>query len=418
MTGKKGQFILHVDKFNWKNWLVAAILAFYIVLMGVWFSGKGSYENDFLAFWGAGKLADEKGYAAVYDLDSLNQVQVQELHRVSGNSPSTISTLPAALFSFFILPFQLLSKFGLDTSFWIWTLLNLAALIGYLIFSLKKFRPNQGPRAYYLLLMLCAFPVLDNIANGQVEVLLFICAGEFIRNAIDQKPFLSGLWLGGFLLKPQILILILPILLIMRYWKVFSGFLISAGVIIITSFCLLGLSGFSALLKLWTGYAGGIATSVPEAMINWRMLGLLINSWTGTSAGWWVTGAGSLATLAVLYLLLRHAPAFGTPHWGLCMLGVFSATLAVTWHSHYHMALALLPLILYAAVQDLLPEKLTFAWVVATPLAWLAIVLAGVMSRSTIGDYQGTVITLSGFLMNLVLLSFVFFRVKKKNSLS
>lgn len=412
------------DRFNWKNWLVIAIIAFYLVLMGIWFNDKNSYMNDYMGFWSDGKIATEKGYSAIYDLNLLKEVQSREIdHLYSGQhiDPSLFVAMPAPILSFFVLPFQLTSPLGLKTSFWLWTVLNAIALVAYLVFFLIRINPQkkQSSKFIHLIgLMLCAFPVLSNFSNGQVEVFLLICVGEFIRNALDQKPFLSGLWLGGLLLKPQIMILILPVLLILRYWRVFGGFLVSAGVILITSFCLSGLAGFESLLNLWAGYAGGIATNSPEAMINWRMLGLQINSWTGTSFGWWVTGVGTLVTLAALYFLLKQNPAFGTPRWVLCMLGVFSATLAVTWHSHYHIALALLPLLLYAAAHDLLPENLTFVWAVATPLAWSAVVLAGIISRSNIGDYQGTVITLSGFLMNLMLLSFVFYRVKKENLLS
>ena len=44
-----------------------------------------------------------------------------------------------------------------------------------------------------------------------------IRTGEFIRSSLNKKPVLSGIWLAGLLLKPQLLILIVPIILLMRY---------------------------------------------------------------------------------------------------------------------------------------------------------------------------------------------------------
>jgi len=388
---------------RWKFLPIIIVITLYLVLMGVWFSSKDAYGNDYLAFWGAGKLASEKGYAAVYDLDSLNKIQVQELRRVNGNSQLIIPTLPAAVFSVFILPFQILSKLSLDVSFWVWTTLNLATLIIYLIFFHRKFCSEASSKVYYLLLLLCAFPVLDNFANGQVEVFLLICVGEFVRNAVEDKPLLSGLWLGGLLLKPQILILIIPVLLIMRWNKPLLGFLISASALLITSFCLSGISGFTGLLKLWTGYASGIATSSPEAMLNWRMIALKLNTIFGTNLGWWIAAAGMLVTLAALFLLLRRRPVYGSPYWVLVMLGVFSATLALTWHAHFHMALAVLPLILFASVNQQMPDHLTFWWVMLTPLAWVVVSLFGLLGGPSMGNLQGAVIALTGFAMNLVL---------------
>jgi hypothetical protein len=418
MTNKSDRTKLFSTRINWKMVILFSVITLYLVLMGVWFSSKDAYGNDYLAFWGAGKLASEKGYAAVYDLSSLNKIQVQELRRVSGNSQLTILTLPAALFSVFILPFQILSRLNLEVSYWVWTLLNLAALILYLIFFRRKLSADKKSAVYDLLLLLCAFPVLDNFANGQVEVFLLICVGEFIRNAVEDKPLLSGLWLGGLLLKPQILILILPILLIMRWWKPFFGFLISASVLLITSFCLSGIAGFTGLLKLWTGYAGGIATSAPEAMLNWRMIALRLNALSGTNLGWWAAGMGMLLTLAALIVLLRHRPEYGSPRWVLVMLGIFSATLALTWHAHFHMALALLPLVLFASMHHQITENLTFWWVMLTPLAWVVSSLLGVLVGPSMGNLQGVVIALTGFIMNLVLFFTVVRTAARKEEIS
>ena len=57
-----------------KNLLLIAIFALYLSLFGSWIREGGfplSYGTDYLAFWSIGKIADEKGYSEIYDLDNL-----------------------------------------------------------------------------------------------------------------------------------------------------------------------------------------------------------------------------------------------------------------------------------------------------------------------------------------------------------
>jgi hypothetical protein len=404
----KGHPKFLLSRTNWKIVLYLFVITFYLVLMGSWSSQTNIYGNDYLGFWSLGKIANEKGYSAIYDLPTLQAFQIKEMSRLTGKmiDPANEAAMPAPIFSIFVIPFQLFSLISLDKSYWIWILLNLVVLIGYLIFFLRNI--NREAKAseniqYYLFLALCSFPVLSNIANGQVEVFLLICIGEFLRNAIKQKRLLSGIWLGGLLLKPQILILIIPIMLLMRWWKPLLGFSMTSAVIFTVSFCLSGFSGIIGMGKLWTGYAGGIATNSPEAMLNWRMIALRINETFSTTIGWWIAGIGMLFTLTGLIVLLRRRPVYGSPYWVLVILGVFSATLALTWHAHYHMSLALMPLVLFASMHHQIPDKLTFWWVMLTPLAWIVSSLLGLLVGPSMGNLQGAVIALTGFAMNLVL---------------
>jgi len=101
-----------------------------------------------------------------------------------------------------------------------------------------------------------------------------------------------------------------------------------------------------ALFKLWTGWGESNAITAPMAMINWRMLATFINELTGSSlVGWIVAALGITATVSAVYMIVKHTPHNGSPQWVLGVLGVFTATMLVTWHSHHHMALVLIPLL-------------------------------------------------------------------------
>jgi len=397
---------------NWQNLIILTIIVFY----SVWLSfaiGKGSFQSgfagDYLAFWSAGKIAGEKGYSQIYDLKNLKSVQLQELNElelIEKMDVSSYSPFPVALFPVFVFPFQVLSKINFEPSYWIWTFINLILLIGYLIYFSKKIFPGhleKVPGRKLLLLMLISYPVWRNFADGQVEIFLVICVGEFIRQAIKKKPVLSGLWLGGLLLKPQLLILIIPMLLLMHSWKALSGFIISSIILLVTSFLVSGFAGMKAMVDLWTRFSAGIATNAPEKMINWRMIGMNINSLFGTSFGWVIASLGMLLTIVFVCILIKGKPSFGSSAWIITMAAVFSATLAVTWHSHYHMAVVLIPFLIYASQFRLLPEKVIFSWATVTSVLLLGVIviLVFLIGKYPFYDFE-YLLSISGFCLNLL----------------
>jgi len=401
---------------SWQNLIIFTIIVFYSISVG-YAIGKSpilsGFAGDYLAFWSAGKIADEKGYSEIYNLKDLKSVQLQELKELgllNKFDTSSYAPIPVPLLAIFVFPFQVLSRINFKLSFLIWTSINLIVMIGYLIYFTKNIFPGnlqKVPGKKLLLLMLISYPVFRNFSEGQVQVFLVVCAGEFIHQAINQKPVLSGLWLGGLLLKPQLLILIIPILLCMHYWKAVSGFIISSIILLVTSFLLSGFAGIKAMVDLWTRYSAGMATNAPERMLNWRMIGVNINSILGTSFGWVITGLGMALTIVFVCILIKGKPSFGSSAWIITMAAVFSATLAVTWHSHDHMAVVLIPFLIYASQFNLLSEKVIFSWAVGTLVMLMAIQIIAVLfffitkkSISGIGYW----IAITGFSLNLLIL--------------
>lgn len=413
---------------NWKGLLLAAIVLFYFLLFGLWISEgdfPAKYGVDYTAFWSIGKIADEKGYSQIYDLNNLRIVQIQERQTLGlpvNTDISSYSPIPAPFFAFFVPPFQLLSRIDPLSGYWIWTLFNLALLILYLVFFINKIFPASGTKGIglnVLILMLISFPVFFNIITGQVEVLLLICAGEFLRNSLRKKPILSGVWLGGLLLKPQLLILIVPLFFIMRNWKVLAGFIVSAGTIAATSLMLSGISGMAAMINLWVKYSGNLATTDPAIMINWRMIGVNLNTLLNTSLGWIITALGMVLTTLAVYFLVRHKRPYGSPAWVMTMTGVFAATLAITWHSHYHMALVLIPFLVYASMNQLIPEKIVFLWVTVTPIAWFVMgIISGFAPPIAAVNGQGMTFAFCGFMLNLAILAAAIRFTHKKSTIN
>lgn len=411
-----------LDQKAWRRLGITALLVFYIVQFGfdaVKNNTLIGLGGDALAFWSVGRIADTRGYGDVYTVDILRQTQNTALEALGFNS-ELASTMPAPLFAFFFFPFQILSRLDPRPMFWVYSAISLAAIILYLWFFAKKMGSGGGKNistGMLVMLMLVSYPVFQNLFWGQVEVVLLICAGEFLRNAAGKKPLLAGLWLGGLLIKPQVLILIIPALLLLKNWKVLYGFTISSTVVLGISLGLSGIEGVISMVNLWLSYVPGMATNAPENMMNWRMLALHINGWTNSFVGWIVAGAGILFTLVLDVLLLRRRPQFGSDTWLLVVFGILASTCAVTWHSHTHMAMVLIPFIMFAAMQGILSGRLLNSWVFVTPLVMVLVFIAGAVMVlgvvTFIKGFGGLVMGLCGLTFNTIFTVWAYRRTRQ-----
>ncbi len=415
----------HLNFDNWQNLILVGLFFFYFSQFGFMLTKESflrGYGVDYLAFWSIGKIADEKGFTEIYDINNIRLTQIQVLEDlgmlIKGGEPP-ISPIPAPIFPFFVLPFQLLSRVNPKQSYWIWTGINLAAVTGYLLFFTKKTHPKNTASNIIkkgIILMLLSFPLIVNLTEGQVEVFLMICLGEFIRLSITKKPLASGLWLGGLMLKPQLLVIIVPILILKKYWKVAFGFFMTSAVILGSSLLLAGTEGLKSLIGLWFKYGEGIASNSPERMINWRMVAVNLNS----SFGWILALLGMALTLLAAYALVKNEVAFGSPQWVLVMLGIFSATLAFTWHSHFHMAAVLIPVLIYCSQSGMLNQKVVLYWAVSTPAILLIITIAGLLiflfAGIIINEFGAMLLGISGFISNMVLLGSILNYFKKNKA--
>jgi len=207
-----------------------------------------------------------------------------------------------------------------------------------------------------------SLPVFLNLFQGQVNLLLMICVGEFLRKMMDYKPFQAGLWLGGLLLKPQLLILIIPALLLKRLRLTIYGFAVSSFGVGMISLLLGGLNGFLKVVQLWIGYIGGLPSNYPEAMMNWRMIALNVNALSNSNIGWWIAIPCLVATF--LYALYGWKFHFNnhSSQFALAILGIFAATFALSWHSHFSMTMITIPILLFLISRQILPEHLFSFW--------------------------------------------------------
>jgi len=390
------------------NLALFAVFIYYLMQFGLALYANNLFNtigSDFLSFWSVGHIANNQGYAHVYDLSLLSKVQKPFHEDIV--TDRIYAPIPAPLFAIFITPFQFLSLLDPAMGFFLWTIINLFGLIVYLRFFIKDMIPGPiQPRL--LVIFLISLPVFQTLFWGQINVWLVICLGEFMRAAFHEKSYRSGLWLAGLLIKPQTLVLLIPALLLQRSWKKLAGFITMAIGIITVSIALAGLQGIYSLVELWLNYVSGIPTNAPENMVNWRMVALQISPFTGTTIGWGVAFAGLIITMLMCFLLWLKPVSPSSPRFSIALLGTLAATMAVTWHSHLHMMMIILPPLVYLAAQDRISLKLIYYWAFAPPVIAFIVFILGVFVKLGLlpaFGYQGLFLGLCGLTLHLSLLA-------------
>ncbi len=197
---------------RWLNILWTILFLLYVVYF-IFFVNLSQFPTtiagDYRAFYATAQIALTKGFSQVYNLLTQGQFQTA-LHAQSPfeafqahSDPVPMPYLPA-----FVLLFLPLPALDYVPGFVIWDLVNLIILLIYLYRFYKSL--GNGNEGGVLFQLLACLPVASNLLLGQINVFMVVCIGEFLLASLKEKEWSAGLWLGGLLLKPQILIFILP----------------------------------------------------------------------------------------------------------------------------------------------------------------------------------------------------------------
>ena len=347
---------------RWLNLMLAVLTTFFLIYIGrPLIQGDWSQATDYYAFYNAGKIINEGEFADIYNLEILADLERELLVDIDGQVGEDFVVNPVQYPPVFLWIFSLFAWMDFPISLLVWSGTNFLVLVGYLWFFARKVS-GKVPTAQLLLLFLVTFPVLHSFHYGQVNVWLLICAGEFLRMSLSKKPWPAGLWLGGLLIKPHLLILLLPFLLIQKRYKEIAGFIISAIAVFGLSFILVGFDGFIALKDVMFQAAQGGVSSGFQFMMNWRMLSHYVGLLSSPIVGNVVLIVLTVVTAVLPLIVFRKKIAEDSPRFAVAMLGVLAATTAVTYHIHVHTAMILIPILLYLTLQEMISFKWILVW--------------------------------------------------------
>ena len=321
-------------------------------------------DTDFLAFYSAGQIFNNSR-SRLYDQEL--QKKTYELR-----TGDTGHALPYAYAPWFVLPFSLLAKLSFIPAFLLWVLVSVALVMGgyFLVWKVSDFPPQWKLPG---LLVALAFPPFQifTIRGGQVAAVgFFVLALTFYLHRREQK-LVAGLVFALMLYKPTLLLLLLPMMVITRQWRLLIGFAVGAITLSLLSLLLVGVEGLrgyvhilqtfyaasnspssifpmwyyidlGAAIRLLTGRSIGalrivfLAGTVPLLWLAWRRLSLVPASWALAVVGTLLFGVYTPlydATLLILVVMWARPERIGSPLLlTLFLLPAFSKTIAGLTH--------------------------------------------------------------------------------------
>ena len=296
--------------------------------------------SDFIAFYSAGRVAQNAGAAHVYDPNLQQNIQEEEVG---------FPLVPGQVLLYNHLPFlipilQTIVNPNYVNSFYLWIFLLIALYIT-AIFFLSRLLKDAGfdQRSIWLTGVggFLFLPLFFSLMNGQDTAFLFLGAAIWMYGLVSRKEMLAGFGLSLTTVRPHISIM-LALPLLFRYRKAFIGFVLGAGSLALLSILILGVEGTSEFINLIRISASGEWYGMKEnAMYN--LIGLLTRTLPWLEAamiriiGWIIYGA-TIITLCIFWAGSKDLQV------GQIGLTVTLALLTVP-HLHFHdLTLLLIPI--------------------------------------------------------------------------
>lgn len=378
-----GVSVLKLSRIWQSNKLLFVVAISYVFFLNQTISARGLFDyigNDYRAFRASAEISELQDFARVYDLDEQKTFQRKLYAGYSGGYPqrSGFETSPVWYLPVFLLPFRLLLLFNPLVGFILYSAANILLLIWSikrLLSSIESDRLVDGIIAFVLISM----PFLLTVQFGQVNILLLIVVVEAVIALSQKKETIAGMLFGVLLLKPQILILLIPGLVIGKHKRILMGFTYSSIILIASSYLLVGQEGLLKLAEIFRLYPTNRGNNIfPESMMNWRAVALNLEATMSEIAAWSIAGLAMVLTSTMALLLWRVKIKPWSPEFAIVLLGTFSSTLVVTWHSHVHMALPLVPLLIFLVQRNLFSWEHLKIWVLIPVFVFIPIALQNI----------------------------------------
>ena len=334
---------MSINAFRMKQALIIAgifilLVLYYTIFQQLMLSPQIYEDTDFIAFYSAGRIAQVDGTLNIYKIEE--QKRMEEV--VKGRLITAEEVLPFIHPPFIVPLLQLVVSTDYLSSFlrWIALQLGLYLLSAWIISSLLA--KSLFQRFLSGIVVILFFPVIVSLIGGQDSAILFLGMAIWIVGIINEDDYIAGLGLALTTIRPHIALL-LAIPFIFRRQKVFAGFCLGAGALILVSLFLVGLSGAKDYIQILAISVNGNCNSGQTIMFN--LLGCLLRSLPNVSHELlryiaWVVYAIALVGLSFLW---RKARTIESRHIGtLILIGLFAVP-----HLHYHdLVILLVPIML------------------------------------------------------------------------
>ena len=225
---------------------------------------------DFGQFHVAGMILNEGHPERLYDLDD----QDRRLHQLVP-SMAVDEHLPFAYPPFLALLFRPLARLPFAWSFAAWLAITAGAhatAVGLTLRRCDSLTGAERTTAWLLALSFAPFAV-ECCLGGQLSSLGCLAVATALALRKAGRPGATGLVLSILLYKPTLLLLILPMLVVGRCWRVLAGFSAGAAILALTSWLVAGVPGCLDFLGLMVGY-GRLGGSVGQGFKTMKYVDL------------------------------------------------------------------------------------------------------------------------------------------------
>jgi hypothetical protein len=354
---------------RWLALLLGIVALLYVgfVAMMLGLTGPFTYVGiDYRQVWCSVQFARAEGFEHLYDPAS----QAPFHAAVTATQPGAVDcdTPPLGYLPVFFLLFVPFAVLPPTPGLLLWSAANLVVYVLYVYRFARAVGVAQPRRTTAKLVLAYAFFI--NLVSGQSNVWLLLCLGESMLAYLGGGSLRAGLWLGGLLLKPPVLILLLPGLLIRREFRLLAGFGVASVVILAGSVALAGVTGMVDFVRLLVVFSGGATAIFPEAMMNWRAFAVNLAPFLGDAVAWSIAVAGMSVTLALGVAVWCVPWKRGAEDFMVALLGCLAATGAVSWHSHVYSGLLLIVPLVYLLARGRLASAVFNAWLVLPAVAF------------------------------------------------
>lgn len=323
---------------------IAGALSLFVSYVGIWnrfiHDPVQRTGSDFIAFYSAGRIAQNQGMSAAYDPRLQQLIQQEEVgFTLAPGQVLLYNHLP------FLLPLlQIIVTEDYVASLHRWVLLLIVLYLLSVIVLSTLLRQRDFPQESTILTAIGALlflPVFFSLMNGQDTAILFLGTSIWMYGLLSRKQYLAGLGLSLTTVRPHIA-LVLAVPMLFRSTRVFGAFLAGSIILMLISISILGREGVQDFIHILFLSAGGEWYGMKESAM-YNLIGLLSRTmpWLPASSirgVGWILYTGALVVLSILWL--RNGEARNE----LIGLSVILALFFVP-HLHFHdLALLLIPI--------------------------------------------------------------------------
>lgn len=217
---------------------------------------------DYAGFYVAGMLLNRAPPERLYDF----ALQDEMYHAVL---PEEKGHLPFLHPPFVALAFRPLARLPYAWSVALWLLLSAGLYLAGLLLALKALPSLPGSERPLILLLALSFQpfIMECWLGGQLSAFGFCCVALAYYCLQCSRRMAAGSALGLCLYKPTLLVLLLPLLVVARCWRVLAGFGLTAVALVGVSIAAVGWKGCLAYARLLLGFTrtttGGEGAALP-----------------------------------------------------------------------------------------------------------------------------------------------------------